>query len=101
MTDTHAAKIIQRHEKAPQGPRPFWPTTFGDARKLIKETMDANRWDARSQRFYLNNLGIRPVPIERLSKDECRTVLERMKRTRMIIFAEDVANPMFAAGVGR
>ena len=75
----------------PQGPRPFRPETLGEARQLIQKTFDRQRWDERSQRFYLNNLGLQPRPVAELDLDACRLVLARMERSRMIIFAEKIA----------
>src|SRR5204862_3291565 len=88
MTDRDASKLLHG---MPQGPRPFRPETLGEARQLIQKTFDRQRWDERSQRFYLNNLGLQPRPVAELDLDVCRLVLARMERSRMIIFAEEIA----------
>jgi len=81
--------LDRRKYSIPSGPRPLWPTTLGEARTLIERTFMLNRWDGRSRRLYLNSLGIRPVTTDKLDREACRLVLERMQRTRMIIFAEE------------
>jgi hypothetical protein len=76
-------------ETAKHRPTPR-PKTLGDARRLIKETFERNRWDERAQRYYMNNLGIRPQPTEELSLEDTRTILDRMGRSHMIIFEQEV-----------
>jgi hypothetical protein len=84
-----------RRERTPDLKRP-WPTTLGDARSLISATFVKNRWDDRDRRFYLNSKGIRPKEIDELDRDDCRTILEAMQKSRMIIFETPAAPPIEA-----
>lgn len=59
--------------------RPFWPTTLGDARRLIERTFEVNGWEERSRNFYMNRCGVRP---------QQRAIIGAMGRARMIIFAD-------------
>ena len=68
-------------------PKPFRPKTLGEARKIIADTFERNRWDEDSQRRYFAMKGVDTTrTVADLTIEEARSIIAAMERSRMVIF---------------
>lgn len=85
--------VLARHGYMKTGdgdmrPKPYRPKSIGDARALITEVFERNKWDERDIRVYLEmKLGPQKA-FESLTPDEVRIVLAAMEKSKMLIFRE-------------
>lgn len=102
---TFSSKVDRRDSTGKlvnEAPRHPWPATLGDARRLIAATFakqGPDGWDARSIRFYMNDKGVRPQPVDNLDAIDCRKLLIHLADARMINFETrpDAAAPPISA----
>lgn len=67
----------------------YRPGTRNEARHLVAEIFakqGSDGWDERSQRYYMAKLGIEPKPVDELSVDELRIIIDAMDKSHMVIF---------------
>ncbi len=69
-------------------PRPYRPSSIGDARKLINEVFERNRWDRDDQARYFKMKGIEATRLEDLTAEDIRTVISSMENSRMMNFQD-------------
>lgn len=67
-------------------PKHYRPKTAGDARQLVEEIFNRNRWDERSRLKYMELKGIEPKPLEKCTIEDLRILVAAMDKAHMVIF---------------
>lgn len=75
----------------PPDPRIDRPTTLGEARRHIEETYADNGWDAAAQARFHKMIGLEPKDLQDYEIGDVRRILDRMERSRMILYRDRAA----------
>lgn len=70
-------------------PRIDRPKTVREAREQIRQTFVDNDWDEDAQSRYFEIAGLKPKALDKLTSDEIRTVIDRMERSKMILYKQE------------
>lgn len=68
--------------------KPHRPKTLAEAKFLIEQTFERNRWDERSKEIYMKSKGVQPKEVSDLSVDETRVLIAALVASRMLLLNE-------------
>lgn len=88
---TNTVLVKHGYQKLADGsvePKPYRPKTIGDAREIVRQVFERNKWDDDDRRRYFKMKSIDAERLDDLSGDELRVVIGDMEKAKMVLFNE-------------
>lgn len=88
MKDAALARLGYLSRNGVYEARPRRPRTLAEAKSLIEQTFDRNKWDGDDRKRYLAMKNVEPKEVKDLTLDETRTVIAALEKSHMLLITD-------------